>query len=118
MAAKVYITEFQDVGTAGDPSSSYRHYLHTIPYYTPPGVTAQLENANSPIQSSGAAAASAAFAATTKFIRIKTDGGGPINYSIGAAAVATVSSAHLSANEETFAAVKPGDVISVIVSAA
>lgn len=115
MAAKVYITEIQDVGAGGQAGN--RHYM-PIADICPFGSTAQVENANSPITASGSAAASAAFGATTRLIRIKTDGGGPINFSVGTAAVALTSNAHMSANSTEYFFVKPGDVVSVIVSAA
>lgn len=115
MAAKVYITEAQDVGAGGQAGN--RHYMPIIDM-CPFGSTSQLENASSPITASGSHAESAAFSATTRIIRIKTDGGGPICFSIGTAAVATTSNAHMSANQTEYFFVKPGDVVSVIVSAA
>lgn len=115
MAAKVYVTEIQDVGAAGLPG--WRHYV-PIADFCPAGTTSQVENASSPITASGSHQEFAAFGATTKLIRLKTDGGGPINFSIGTGAVATTSNAHLSANTTEYIFVKSGDVISVIVSAA
>lgn len=112
MAAKVYITEFRDMGVTG-ANQGYRTKLLAVPDYN-----LCIENASSPLTASGTAGASAAFSAGTVFIRIKTDGGGPINYKIGTSAVATTANAHMHANEEVYAAVKVGDVVSVIVSAA
>ncbi len=111
MAAKVYVTEYQDIGAFGQAGN--RHYVPIADA----SVTVT-ENASSPITASGSAGSSAAFGATTNLIRVKTDSGGPINFKIGTAVTATTSNAHMSQDSVEYFEVKPGDVISVIVSAA
>lgn len=111
MAAKVYITEYQDIGAFGQ--EGYRHFVPIADA----SVTVT-ENANSPITASGSTGASAAFAATTNFIRVKTDSGGAINFNIGTAATAATTNAHMSQDSTEYFKVKAGDVISVITSAA
>lgn len=111
MAAKVYITEYQDIGAFGQAGN--RHYVPIADA----SVTVT-ENSSSPITASGSTGSSAAFGATTNFIRVKTDSGGPICFNIGTSATATTSNAHMSADSAEYFKVKAGDVIAVIVSAA
>lgn len=108
MAAKVYVTEFQ--GSGVDTSRARLQVADAS--------TTSTENASSPITASGSHQEFTAFGATTTFIRVKTDSGGPINFKIGTSPVVTTANAHLSSDQCEYFAVKAGDNISVIVSAA
>lgn len=98
--AKLYISEYSHTPIVGTGQRA--------PIGFEPNVTNQ-----TPISISGTSAASAAFNAKTKFIRVHTDAICSIKISTAATA-ATANDARMAINTTEYFGVNPGDVLTVI----
>ena len=100
MASKLYITEYED------PHSSASFPMQV-----------GMEDGNSTdqvVDYSGGAAASAAFGARTRFIRLHTDSICSIKF--GTAPTAATTNRRLAANQTEYYGVRPGDKVSGIIN--
>lgn len=97
--AKLYLTEYADIGAAG------LHSMLAAPMGKEPGVD------QTPIVI-GVEAKSAEFAETTRFIRVHADA--ICSIAVGSAPEATTDSKRMAANQTEYFGVKPGHKLSVI----
>lgn len=95
--ATLYISEYSEAGIKGPGM---------LPAAAEPGVTTQT------VAISGTTAQSAAFGATTRFVRVHTDA--ICSIAFGSNPTATTSKLRMAANQTEYFAVRPGDKVAVI----
>ncbi len=96
--ATLYISEYSAAGMTGGPG--------LLQAAVEPGVTTQA------VAIGGVSAQSAAFGATTRFVRLHTDA--ICSIAFGTSPTATTAKARMAANQTEYFAVKPSDKVAVI----